>query len=285
MREFAALGLADKLLASGIENRESCFFNRFGQLIYKEPRGKFAGHAFAEVGLHRGRLHKALFDAARERLGPERILTDHDCVGIEQDESRVTLHFRETSTGRSLEPVRACATIACDGVNSGIRKSFYPDESLAFAGINTWRGVTRHKPILDGRTYMRIGSILTGKIVIYPIIDDIDGSGDQLINWTTEIKSDTFEKNDWNEPGNLDDFIELYESFRFDWLDVPEMIRRLRRASRISDGRQGPGRALDLRPRDVRGRRRSSDVSARLERFRASRDRCARARRLPRSRP
>ena len=226
MREFAALGLSDKLLADGIENRESCFFNRFGQLIYKEPRGKFAGHAFAEVGLHRGRLHKALFDAARERLGPERILTDHDCVGFEQDEEGVTLHFRETSTGRAIAPMRASAAIACDGVNSGIRKSFYPDESLAFAGINTWRGVTRHKPILGGRTYMRIGSILTGKIVIYPIIDDVDGAGNQLINWTTEIKSDSFEKNDWNEPGNLDDFIELYESFRFDWLDVPEMIRR-----------------------------------------------------------
>jgi len=43
MREFSALGIGDKLLAAGIENRESCFFNRFGQLIYKEPRGKFAG--------------------------------------------------------------------------------------------------------------------------------------------------------------------------------------------------------------------------------------------------
>jgi len=46
MREFAALGLADKLVAQGIENQESCFFNRFGQLIYKEARGKLAGHAF-----------------------------------------------------------------------------------------------------------------------------------------------------------------------------------------------------------------------------------------------
>ncbi|MBW0002861.1 MAG: flavin-dependent oxidoreductase [Hyphomicrobiales bacterium] len=226
MREFAALGLSEKLLARGIENRESCFFNRFGQLIYKEPRGKFAGNAFAEVGLHRGHLHKTLFDAACQRLGPDRILTDRDCLAVEQDDEGVTLHFRETSTGRALEPMRACALIACDGVNSTVRKSFYPDESLAFAGINTWRGVTRHKPILGGRTYMRIGSILTGKIVIYPIVDDVDGSGNQLINWTTEIKSSSFEKNDWNTPGKLDDFIHLYESFRFDWLDVPDMIRR-----------------------------------------------------------
>ena len=44
MREFSALGLADELLAAGIENVESCFFNRFGQLIYNEKRGKLAGY-------------------------------------------------------------------------------------------------------------------------------------------------------------------------------------------------------------------------------------------------
>ncbi len=44
MRELSELGLGDELLAAGIENRESAFFNRFGQLIYKEPRGKFAGY-------------------------------------------------------------------------------------------------------------------------------------------------------------------------------------------------------------------------------------------------
>jgi 5-methylphenazine-1-carboxylate 1-monooxygenase len=129
------------------------------------------------------------------------------------------------STGRALEPVRAAAVIACDGVNSTIRRRFYPDEQVAFVGINTWRGVTRHPPILTGRSYLRVGSILTGKIVIYPIVDDVDGEGNQLINWTTEIKQDTFEQNDWNQPGRLDDFFPLYRDWRFDWLDVAELIR------------------------------------------------------------
>jgi 2-polyprenyl-6-methoxyphenol hydroxylase-like FAD-dependent oxidoreductase len=69
-------------------------------------------------------------------------------------------------------------------------------------------------------------SIRTGKIVIYPIIDDADGSGDQLINWTTEIKTGGEQQNDWNKPGRLADFIHLYDSWRFDWLDVAELIRR-----------------------------------------------------------
>jgi 2-polyprenyl-6-methoxyphenol hydroxylase-like FAD-dependent oxidoreductase len=219
MREFTALGLGDELLAAGIENRESCYFNRFGQLIYKEARGKFAGYEYPEVGIHRGRLHMILYEAARKRLGADAIVLDHDCTGVEQDAAGVTVQFR----GR--EAVRADVVIACDGINSAIRKQFYPGDKVAFAGINTWRGVTRRKPILGGRTYMRVGSILTGKIVIYPIIDNVDAEGNQLINWMAEIKRDTFEQNDWNKPGDLADFFPLYESWRFDWLDVAQMIR------------------------------------------------------------
>jgi 2-polyprenyl-6-methoxyphenol hydroxylase-like FAD-dependent oxidoreductase len=225
MREFTALGVQDELMKVGIENLESCFFNRFGQLIYKEARGKYAGYQYPEVGIHRGRLHLILYRAACARLGGNRLLTNHDCIGIEQDEGGVTIALREMSSGRTLPPVRAEVVIACDGINSTIRKQFYPDDMVAFAGINTWRGVTRCKPILTGRTYMRVGSILTGKMVIYPIIDDIDGNGNQLINWMAEIKQDTLEPNDWNKPGKLNDFLQRYADWKFPWLDVPEMIR------------------------------------------------------------
>jgi 2-polyprenyl-6-methoxyphenol hydroxylase-like FAD-dependent oxidoreductase len=219
MREFTALGVGDLLLKAGIENRESAFFNRFGQLIYKEERGLFAGYQYPEVGIHRGTLHLILFEAAKAKLGGDAILLDHECTGVEQDDGGVTVRFKDRDS------VRANVAIACDGINSPIRKQFYPDDKLAFAGINTWRGVTRRKPILDGRTYMRIGSILTGKIVIYPIVDNIDDEGRQLINWMAEIKGDSPLQNDWNKPGNLADFLSIYESWRFDWLDVGELIR------------------------------------------------------------
>jgi 2-polyprenyl-6-methoxyphenol hydroxylase-like FAD-dependent oxidoreductase len=219
MREFSALGLGDELLAAGIENTESCFFNRFGQLIYKEPRGKFAGYKFPEVGIHRGTLHLILYEAARKALGPGAILLDHDAASITQDDAGVSVHFSKRDS------VRADVVIACDGINSALRKQFYPDDKVAFAGINTWRGVTRRKPIFDGRTYMRVGSILTGKIVIYPIVDKIDSDGNQLINWMAEIKRDTFEQNDWNKPGDLADFFPLYADWNFPWLDVAQMIR------------------------------------------------------------
>jgi len=111
MREFTALGLGDQLLKSGIENAESCFFNRFGQLIYKEPRGKRAGYQYPEVGIHRGRLHLALYRAVLERLGPDSVVTNRLCAGVEQDESGARVLFRETTSGQTLPPVAARAVI------------------------------------------------------------------------------------------------------------------------------------------------------------------------------
>ena len=219
MREFASLGLDGELIAQGIENEESRFYNRFGQLLYAEKRGRFAGYPIPEVGIHRAKLHTTLYRAACERLGSDRIMLGHHCIGTAEADGKVTIGFRDRPNAV------ADAVIACDGVNSTVRRQFYPDEKLVFTGINTWRGVTRGKPFLGGRTYVRAGSINTGKIVIYPIADDIDGQGNQLINWTTEIKRDTTEQNDWNKPGRLEDFLPIYANWNFDWLDVAKLIR------------------------------------------------------------
>ena len=225
MRELAALGLQTELEQHGIVNQTSAFFNRFGQMIYQEPRGRAAGYPYPEVGIHRGRLHGILLNAARRCLDGERLFTNHRCSGLSQDEAGVTLHFTETSTDQRLPDVHADVVIACDGVNSAIRRTFYPSEKLVFTGINTWRGVTRHRPILSGRTYVRIGSIKTAKLILYPIMDNIDGDGRQLINWSTELETKGTSMNDWNTPGRIADFIDFYQDWRFDWLDVPALIR------------------------------------------------------------
>ena len=224
MRELAALGLEPRLRAVAIENEESVFFNRYGQLIYREPRGRFAGYATPELGIHRGRLHRVLYEAACERLGAERIVLDRECVAATQDGDGVTLRLRQSSTGAEIGSVRGDVVVACDGVNSTIRRQFYPGEMLAFTGINTWRGVTRRAPILTGRSYIRIGTVETGKIVIYPIADDVGGSGRQLVNWMAERRMPGAPMNDWNKPGRLQDFLPFYADWHFDWLDVPELV-------------------------------------------------------------
>ena len=63
-----------------------------------------------------------LAEAVRNRLGPNAIRTDHECTGVEQDEAGATVHFKDPSRGRMRESVRADVVIACDGINSAIRK-------------------------------------------------------------------------------------------------------------------------------------------------------------------
>lgn len=222
MREIAALGLEGAIHSVGIENETSAFFNRFGQQIYAEPRGRHAGYAQPEIGIHRGRLHGILYRAVLDRLGPDSVRTDHQLVGHTQNDGDVTLHFVRMSDGSALPDVTAPIVAACDGVNSTIRKAYYPDEKIAFTGINTWRGITRRAPILGGRTYMRVGSLRTGKMVIYPIADNDDGT--QLINWVAEIERPGEARNDWNRPGSIADFLPIFENFRFDWLDIRQLI-------------------------------------------------------------
>ena len=223
MRELAALGLEERLRAVAIENEESVFFNRHGQLIYREPRGRFAGYEHRELGIHRGKLHRILYEVAVERLPRGSVVPGWRCDGVEQDEDGVAVKLTEVSTGRSIVE-RADVAVACDGFNSVVRRQFYPDERPAFTGINTWRGVTRRAPILGGRSYFRVGTVETGKIVIYPIVDDVDGTGQQLINWMAEMRMPGEPMNDWNKPGKLEDFIDIYRDWHFDWLDVPDLI-------------------------------------------------------------
>jgi len=87
--------------------------------------------------------------------------------------------------------------------------------------------------------------------VIYPIIDNVDGEGNQLINWMAEIQQNTFAKNDWNKQGNLDDFHSIYANWKFDWLDVGEMIKKLTGENIMYQNvaylmRSGPPDAMDM---------------------------------------
>src|SRR5258708_5222039 len=85
IRELSALGLEPRLREVAIENRYHKFFNRYGQWIYEEPRGKFAGYPYPELGIHRGHLHLVLLDAVNARLGTGSLHTNHFCTAVERD--------------------------------------------------------------------------------------------------------------------------------------------------------------------------------------------------------
>ncbi len=149
----------------------------------------------------------------------------HKCRRVDQDERGVTVHFEHPVSAEPLASVRADVAVACDGFHSAVRRQFYPEEGRPFfGGINLWRGVTRAKPFLTGASVTRAGPLRTGKLVVYAVRDHPDGT--QTLNWSCEVKKDSWAENDWNKPGRLEDFIGYYLDWRFDWLDVPDMLRR-----------------------------------------------------------
>ena len=49
VRELTALGLGEELARAGILTAELAFYNRHGQLIWTEPRGKAAGYNWPQI--------------------------------------------------------------------------------------------------------------------------------------------------------------------------------------------------------------------------------------------
>src|SRR6202051_3012298 len=85
IKELAELGLLDRLDAVGIRTYELFYTNRFGQEIWREPRGTDAGYEYPQFSIHRGRLQGVIHNAVRSRLGESRIHTGHRLPALAHD--------------------------------------------------------------------------------------------------------------------------------------------------------------------------------------------------------
>lgn len=218
------LGLAPKLAATAIQTGKLEYYNKFGQLIWSEPRGVEAGYAVPQYSIHRGDLQMLLYEAAIEKLGRDRIITNASFECVEQTGDAVIATFRRAD-GNTLE-AHGQALIAADGIHSVLRKSFYPDEGEPnFAQRILWRAVTEGKPFLDGRTMIMAG-FQHEKFVCYPISSRHARDGRALINWIAEltVPEKSPPKQDWNREVAKSRFAERFANWRFDWLDVPALI-------------------------------------------------------------
>ncbi|WP_049568748.1 flavin-dependent oxidoreductase [Streptomyces sp. SBT349] len=225
MRVLDRLDVADPLAAVGVETRESIFFNRFGQFVYREPVGRHAGYGLPQLSLHRGDAQLTLLAAVRERLGEDAVELGRRVVDLADAGDRVRATVEDAATGaRATET--ATVVVACDGVNSAVRAQFYPDEGEPrYSGVTMWRGVTPWRPFLTGASMVRAGWLASGKMVIYPIRHGVNGAGDQLVNWVAEVERPRSARRDWDRTGRLEDFIDVFDGWHFDWLDVPRLIR------------------------------------------------------------
>jgi 5-methylphenazine-1-carboxylate 1-monooxygenase len=82
-------------------------------------------------------------------------------------------------------------------------------------------------PFLTGRSMFMAGHARQ-KFVAYPITPEADASGRLLINWIAELRfepSVLTHREDWNRRGDVADFLPAFAGWRFDWLDIPDLIR------------------------------------------------------------
>jgi 2-polyprenyl-6-methoxyphenol hydroxylase-like FAD-dependent oxidoreductase len=224
VRELTELGLADRLAAVGNATERLALFNKFGQPIWQEPRGRAAGYNWPQYSIHRGALQVLLFAAARERLGAANLRTGHRLISFAERGDKVVAAFADHA-GRPLGEDEGDVLIGADGIHSTVRRRLYPHEGEPrFAGQVLWRAATPLPPFLGGHT-MIIAGHFHQRVVVYPM--GPAPSGSLLTNWVVQVTvdDDAPRREDWNRQVPAGTFLPLIELWRFHWLDVPAMVR------------------------------------------------------------
>lgn len=225
-KELEELGLLEEFRAISINAKESIFFNNHGQEIYAELCGTHMGYLHEQRFVHRGYLQMLLYKTVLERLGEGSVVHGARVTGYEQDADGVDLAL-SFEDGRT-ETVRHEAVIAADGIKSAIRHQMHPQSSEPhYSGITMWRGTTLMKPFNGGQTILHIGAPDIASLIVYPLMDNFEGTGLTLVNWVAETTRDqTIE--DWNQVGDVSEIVPLFEDTKIDFIDVQEMLRSAR---------------------------------------------------------
>jgi 5-methylphenazine-1-carboxylate 1-monooxygenase len=228
VRELIELGMGDALAATAIETAELAYYNKHGQLIWREPRGLAAGYLWPQYSIDRGDLHMILLDAVKDRIGPENVFAGHHLVSFEQDNSSVTAWFIDRRSAQALTPHRGDVLVGCDGIRSVVRAQLYPNEGPPVStGRIQWRGVAESEPFLNGRTHTTMG-FSSQRAVVYPVSKKAADRGRSRINWLAVLSRQSIsgERAAWDRRVPKDRFFESFKDWNFDWINFADLVCR-----------------------------------------------------------
>ena len=222
VRELIDLGLESELDAIGVKTRQYGFYSKLGKTIWEEPRGRWAGYAWPQYSVHRGRLQVMLYEALVARAGPDCISTGQRATGFENRNDRAVLHFENGNR------VEGDLIVAADGIHSALRAQMAPDEGAPiWNGRILWRATTEADAFFGGGAMVMIGHDHL-RLVAYPITNPDPQTGRAVINWIAEKSFDPsadWKREDWNRAADINDFLPDFTDWTFDWIDVPALIR------------------------------------------------------------
>lgn len=225
VRELYDLGITSADLDRvGVQAREWALVGLNGREVYSEPRGLEAGYNWPQYAVHRGELHMLLYRTVLDRLGPDAIDLSTRVLGYSVSRSGVSVTVRRDND--QVETLNAGLLIGADGIHSAVRAQMHPDQPpIHWGGAVMWRGTIRAKPMRTTSSFIGLGTHLQ-RMVIYPISAP-DADGNALINWIAEVTQDNvsgWQEDRWFRKVDLSEFLHHFDAFRFDWLDVPEML-------------------------------------------------------------
>lgn len=226
VRELYQLGLQPNLQQIGIEAEEWALFFSNAHPIWAEPRGTLAGYHWPQYSVHRGQLQMCLLAAVRERLGENSVVSDARLSSFENQPGSVTAHFTNAS-GDSFA-AEGELLIGADGIHSSVRRQIHPHQGdVNWSGAVMWRGVSRYTPPRTKNSFVMVGSVAQ-RFICYPV-EPLDSNGETLLNWIAELRpedSSVFDQSDWNKPAKANAFMNEFEDWIFDWLNVPAIVER-----------------------------------------------------------
>lgn len=242
VRELADLGLQAAVGGSAVPTTELVYSSRHGDVIWREPRGRAAGHRWPQLSVHRGHLQMVLLAAVEERLGGGRVGADArvtDLRLLPTGRVRVTLAHRACSTTTT----EADDLIGADGIRSGVRRVLFPGEGPpVWQRQVVWRGIAKIPPFADGRS-MFVGGDRTRssaspmalpewsrgswKVIAYPIAPRLDAAGLVDTNWAvarTFVPGELVDRAGWDRVVDPAKLLAALDSWVFDSLDVGALI-------------------------------------------------------------
>jgi 5-methylphenazine-1-carboxylate 1-monooxygenase len=228
VRELYDLGIGtDDLDDVGVPSKEWALVGLNGHDVYSEPRGLLAGYKWPQYAVHRGEFHMLLYRKLVERAGENCVKLGHEVTGYEKNPDGTVTAVIKTAEGKRLRET-GTLLVAADGIHSNIRAQMHPDQPpINWGGAIMWRGTTKAKPIRTGSSFVGLGTHRQ-RMVIYPISPTDPKTGLATVNWIAELTVDNAEgwqNSGWFRPIEVDDFIEHFADWQYDWLDVAALLR------------------------------------------------------------
>jgi 2-polyprenyl-6-methoxyphenol hydroxylase-like FAD-dependent oxidoreductase len=228
VRELFDLGLTSEILDTiGVSAKEWALVGLNGKEVYAEKRGLDAGYKWPQFAAHRGELLMLLYRTLIERAGAESVMLDARVDKyLKRPSGEVDVSVRGSDGSRFQ--ISGRLLIGADGIHSAVRAQMHPDQPpIHWGGAIMWRGTVRAKPLRTESSFIGLGTH-QHRMVIYPISKPA-ADGTVLTNWIAELTVDRNEGwlgNNWFKEVPIESFAHHFESFRYDWLDVPTMLNK-----------------------------------------------------------